>query len=849
MARGARRRRRARRRRPRRTPARARRRARAASRGAALALGGHDAVREHDPAAARAAVPGRPRRSSAASARSSAGTRSRRCSRPTRSPRSSAATSPATSRPRRSTRSASTTSGTRPSDDARRRPRLHPGPLVAGHLRARLPRGPAHARSSCAASARRSGRRDGRSRSYPHPWLMPDFWQFPTVSMGLGPIMAIYQARFMKYLHGRGLADTAGRKVWAFLGDGETDEPESLGAISLAGREHLDNLDLRRQLQPAAPRRPGARQRQDHPGARDDLPRRGLERHQGDLGLALGPAARRRPRGPAACSAWRRPSTATTRPTSRATAPTCASTSSAPYPELREMVAHMTDEEIWALNRGGHDPQKVYAAYAAAVEHTGAADGDPRQDDQGLRDGRGRRGPEHHPPAEEDGRGRAAARSATASSLDAHRRAGPRRARSTSRPTTRRRWSYLRERRAALGGGLPARRRDAPAAARCPELDAVRVASSRAPASARSRRRWRSSAILATLLRDKKIGKHVVPIVPDESRTFGMEGMFRQLGIFSQVGQLYQPEDADQLMFYREDKQGQVLQEGINEAGAFSSWIAAAHVVLQPRRADDPVLHLLLDVRLPAGRRPRLGRGRQPRARLPARRHRGAHDAERRGPPARGRPLAHPQRDDPELRLLRPDVRLRGRRDRPGRPAAHAGRAGGRLLLPHAHERELPAPGDARGRARRGSSRACTCCAEAAGDGPQVQLLGSGTILREVLAGAELLAEDFGVAADVWSVTSFTELRRDGHRGRALEPAAPDRGAAGALGRRSRSQGTRGRWSPSTDYCARSPTASGPCVDRAATRCSAPTASGAATTGASCGASSRSTATTSRSPR
>ena len=146
--------------------------------------------------------------------------------------------------------------------------------------------------------------------------------------------------------------------------------------------------------------------------------------------------------------------------------------------------------------------------------------------------------------------------------------------------------------------------------------------------------------ILTTLLRDKSIGQHIVPIVPDESRTFGMEGMFRQLGIFSQVGQLYQPEDADQLMFYREDKDGQILQEGINEPGAMSSLDRRGDVVLQPRRPDDPVLHLLLDVRLPARRRPRLGGGRQPRARLPARRHRGPHDAERRGPAARGRPLA-----------------------------------------------------------------------------------------------------------------------------------------------------------------------------------------------------------------
>ena len=359
------------------------------------------------------------------------------------------------------------------------------------------------------------------------------------------------------------------------------------------------------------------------------------------------------------------------------------------------MVADMSDDEIWALNRGGHDQRKVYAAYKAASEHHGPADGDPRQDDQGLRDGRVRRGPEHHPPAEEDER-EGAARVPRPLRARAHRRAGQATSRSTSRRRTRPEVEYLRERREALGGSLPARRRTR--RSRCRRRSSRRSsASSRAPATARSRRRWRSSGSSSTLLRDKQLGKHVVPIVPDESRTFGMEGMFRQLGIFSQVGQLYKPEDREQLMFYREDKHGQILQEGINEPGAMSSWIAAGDVVRQPRRPDDPVLHLLLDVRLPAGRRPRLGGRRLPRARLPARRHRRAHDAQRRGPAARGRPLAPAVRDDPELRLLRPDVRLRGGGDHPRGPAADARRAGGRLLLPHADERELSAPGDAGG--------------------------------------------------------------------------------------------------------------------------------------------------------
>ena len=246
------------------------------------------------------------------------------------------------------------------------------------------------------------------SRSYPHPWLMPDFWQFPTVSMGLGPIMAIYQARFMKYLQGRGLAETAGRKVWAFLGDGEMDEPESLGAISLAGREQLDNLifvvncNLQRLDGPV---RGNGKIIQE---LETDLPRRGLERHQGDLGLALGPAARRRPRGPPAARAWRRRVDGDYQTYKSRDGAYVREHFFGANPELRAMVADMCDDEIWALNRGGLDQRKVYAAYTAAVEHTRPADGDPRQDDQGLRDGRGRRGPEHHPPAEEDERGGAA---------------------------------------------------------------------------------------------------------------------------------------------------------------------------------------------------------------------------------------------------------------------------------------------------------------------------------------------------------------------------------------------------------------------------------------------------------
>ena len=282
---------------------------------------------------------------------------------------------------------------------ARRRPRVRAGSFGArASTRAR----------SCSAGSRPEQMDNFRQEvdgkgvsSYPHPWLMPDFWQFPTVSMGLGPLMAIYQARFMKYLQDRGLATTEGRKVWCFCGDGEMDEPESMGAIGMAARENLDNLIFVVNCNLQRLDGPGARQRQDHPGARERLPRRGLERDQGDLGPALGSAARarqeRHPDAPDDGSA----STASTRRSSRRTARTCASTSST-RPELKALVADYSDDDIWQLNRGGHDPFKVYAALSRGGQPQGPADRDPRQDDQGLRHGRGGRGAEHHASAEED---------------------------------------------------------------------------------------------------------------------------------------------------------------------------------------------------------------------------------------------------------------------------------------------------------------------------------------------------------------------------------------------------------------------------------------------------------------
>ena len=407
--------------------------------------------------------------------------------------------------------------------------------------------------------------------SYPHPWLMPDYWQFPTVSMGLGPLMAIYQARFLKYLHGRGLAETGGRKVWAFLGDGECDEPESLGAISLGGREKLDNLvfvincNLQRLDGPV---RGNGKIIQELEGifkgagwnvvkvlwgsgwdkliAADTsgiLLKRMEEVVDGeyqDFKSKNGAYVREHFFGK--------------------------------YPELAAMVAGWTDEEIWALVRGGHDPLKVYAAYHMAQHHQGqptvilaktvkgygmgeAGEG------QNITHQQKKMGESHlHEFAERFGLPLTDEQIQKIPFLNSS-RARPRTSICTA---TARRWAAT----CRPGGSSRPRWR-------------CRLCR-------RSRRSWRRTGertisttmafvrILNTLLRDKKVGRHVVPIVPDESRTFGMEGMFRQFGIFSQVGQLYRPQDADQLMFYKEDKSGQILQEGINEAGAMASWIAAA---------------------------------------------------------------------------------------------------------------------------------------------------------------------------------------------------------------------------------------------------------------------------------
>jgi transketolase N-terminal domain/subunit len=527
------------------------------------------------------------------------------------------------------------------------------------------------------------------------PWLMPEYWQMPTVSMGLGPIMAIYQARFLKYLACRGMADTAHRKVWAFLGDGETDEPESLGAIALASREKLDNLifvincNLQRLDGPV---RGNGKIIQELEGifrgagwnviktiwgsnwdpliARDSsglLLKRMEECVDGeyqDFKSKDGAYVREKFFGK--------------------------------YPELRAMVADMTDDEIWALNRGGHDPLKIYAAYSAAVRTTGQPTVILAKTIKGY--GMGKSGEGQNITHQQKHMADTALvrfRDRFKLPLTDEQLA--------ELPFLRfgqdsEEMAYLRERREALGGYLPSRRRRSSQTLAVPELTAFGGQLGGTPGREISTT-MAFVRILNTLLRDKAVGQRVVPIVPDESRTFGMEGMFRQFGIFSQAGQLYQPEDASQLMYYREAPDGQMLQEGINEAGAMASWIAAATAY---STSDIPMIPFYIFYSMFGFQRVMdLGGRGLAGPRLPARRDVRPHHAQRRGAAARGRSQPRARLGGPQLRVLRPDVLLRGRGHHPGRAAADAHRPGGRILLRHADERELRASGVARRRRER----------------------------------------------------------------------------------------------------------------------------------------------------
>jgi pyruvate dehydrogenase E1 component len=679
--------------------------------------------------------------------------------------------------------------------------------------------------------------------SYPHPWLMPDFWQFPTVSMGLGPLMAIYQARFMKYLADRGLADTANRKVWCFCGDGEMDEPESLGAIGLAAREGLDNLifvvncNLQRLDGPVRGNSKIIQELEgDFRGAGWNVIK-AIWGSKWDSLLAMDEHGLLRKRMEECVDGeyqkFKAKGGAYTR-----------EHFFGKYPELLAMVANMSDAEISALNRGGHDPHKVYAAYWEATHN---ANGRPtvilaktikgygmgkmgqalniahqqkKLDEQTLKDFRDRF---NIPISDND-----IAEAPFYKPAD-------------DSPEMR----YMLERRAALGGFLP-QRKPVTAPLQVPGLhvfDALLKSSEDRELSTT----MAFVRMLNTLLKDKSLGAHIVPIVPDESRTFGMEGMFRQLGIWSSVGQLYDPEDADQLMFYKESKQGQILQEGINEPGAMSSWIAAATsyanhgVPMIPfyiyysmfgfQRIGD-LAWAAGDQRArgfmvggTAGRTTLAGEGLQ---------HQDGHSHIQAGL------IPNCVSYDPtfahELAVIVQD----------GLRRMYVEQENIFYYITVMNE-AYTHPGLNEG-SQEGILKGLYLLKPGLGAENKVQLMGSGTILREVIAAADLLRDDYGVSADVWSATSFNELRRDGNR-----PAAAGTCCTRTIRPKCRLspsnwRGAKARSSPPPTTCALTPIRCAS-VCRAAMWYSAPTALAARIPAASCASFSRSTATTSPSPR
>ena len=598
---------------------------------------------------------------------------------------------------------------------------------------------------------------DGLS-SYPHPWLIPDFWQFPTVSMGLGPIMAIYQARFLKYLHNRGILDTAGRKVWAFLGDGECDEPESLGAISLAARERLDNLifvvncNLQRLDGPV---RGNGKIIQE---LEADFRGTGWNVIKVIWGSYWDPLLMRDTKGllrqrmeeavDGEYQAFKAKGGVYTR-----------EHFFGKYPELKAMVANMTDEDIWRLNRGGHDPHKLYAAYAAAVKHQGQPTVILAKTVKGY--GMGEAGEGQNITHQQKKMGEDALKAFrdrfNIPISDEEIADMP----FYKPPEDSAEIQYLKARRKALGGYLPSRRINADPLP-IPELKAFE-AQLKGTGEREISTTMAFVRILTTLTRDKNIGKYIVPIVPDEARTFGMEGLFRQLGIYSSVGQLYEPEDAAQLMYYREDKSGQVLEEGITEAGAFCSWMAAATAYSTHGTAMIPfyVFYSMFGFQRigdlawaagdmqargfliggTAGRTTLAGEGLQ---------HQDGHSH------ILASTIPNCVAYDPTFSYEMAVIIQDGLR---------------RMFKEHqniyyyitAMNENYPHPDMPKG-VEEGILKGMYLLQKSIGkkQKAQVQLLGSGTILREVMAAAGLLDKDFGVAADIWSVTSFTELRREG---------------------------------------------------------------------------------------
>ena len=591
--------------------------------------------------------------------------------------------------------------------------------------------------------------------SYPHPWLMPDFWQFPTVSMGLGPIMGIYQARFLKYLHDRGIADTSDRKVWVFCGDGEMDEPESLGAISLASREKLDNLifvincNLQRLDGPV---RGNGKIIQE---LESDFRGSGWNVIKVIWGSYWDPLIAMDKTG----LLKKRMEECVDGEYQNFKAKGGAYTREhffGKYPELKEMVTAMSDQDIWRLNRGGHDPHKVYAAYAAATSHKGQPSVVLAKTVKGYGMG-------------DAGEGQNITHQQKSMDIDSLKAFRDRFDLPISDEDVEKlsfykpladspEIKYMMERREALGGFVPQRKRKGNA------LKTPPLSTFENMLTATGEREISTTMafvrILSTLVRDKELGKYIVPIVPDEARTFGMEGMFRQLGIYSSVGQLYEPQDSDQVMFYKEQQDGQILEEGINEAGSFSSWVAAATsytvngIQMIPfyifysmfgfqrigdlawAAGDSRARGFLLGAT--AGRTTLNGEGLQ---------HEDGHSQ------LMAAMIPNCVSYDPtfayELAVIMQDGLKRMVENQEDVFYYIT------VMNENYSHPEMPKGSEAdiiKGMYQFSTSKA---------KGEKVQLMGSGVILREVIEAQKILESDYGVSADVWSVTSFNELRKD----------------------------------------------------------------------------------------
>ncbi|MCB1604000.1 MAG: pyruvate dehydrogenase (acetyl-transferring), homodimeric type [Xanthomonadales bacterium] len=606
--------------------------------------------------------------------------------------------------------------------------------------------------------------------SYPHSWLMPDYWQFATVSMGLGPLQAIYQARFMKYMQNRGLIPVTDKKVYCFLGDGETDEPESLGAISMAGREKLDNLvfvvncNLQRLDGPV---RGNSKIIQELEGVFRGAGWNVIKVIWGsywDPLLAKDHKGLLRKRMEEAVDGdyqnYKSKDGAYVR-----------EHFFGKYPELKEMVSNMSDNDIWRLNRGGHDPHKMYAAYAAANEHKGQPTVILAKTVKGY--GMGNAGQGLNITHQQKKMKTSAVRHfrdqfnvpIADKDLDDVPYYKP--------PEDSDEIKYMKQRRAELGGSLPRRVVDYQKL-EIPTLD--KFASIMGDSGDREFSTTMAFVrILAILLRDKNIKDRIVPIVADEARTFGMEGLFRQLGIYSYQGQKYTPEDADQLMFYKESTNGQVLQEGITEAGAVSSWIAAATAYANYGTAMIPffiyysmfgfqriadLCYAAGDMRAKgfllggtSGRTTLNGEGLQ---------HQDGHSH------LISSTVPNCVSYDPtyayELAVIMQNGLQRMYADDEDIYFYIT------LMNENYHHSEMPKGAESdilKGMYKLKSGKGKI----------KAQLLGSGAILREVIAASEMLQKDFKVACDIWSCTSFTELKRDGQKVNRYNRLNPDKKA------------------------------------------------------------------------